>query len=381
MADAGTFTFRFKADTTDFAAKVGGMVATMREKLNTGVQGLVKNQLLQYFTLSGVISQFKELVSYADRYYDMSKKLGVDTTFLQELGYVMEQTGSDLGGATFALKEFKLSLARMNKADLKAFEALGLSADKLRAMKLGDSFREVVIAAGKLSESGRADALSNLFGRGFLSIAPVVGEEWKTITGEFQQLNLAIDEVDIKKLSDVADQMARLRTMKFKAGGAMAGPVLAVTEGFRAEFALFESVLRSTAMFFMSKGGLSLRDRGGVASEAMRTLLEEWKKVGIDEANKEAGASLLSPERLKKLMRQPAKESGKDEISPAARADWNIEASLDNYSKMGLFLTPSIAMAQHTTMDILRQQLQELKRVRKELENSKKVLETSIGGE
>lgn len=388
MADAGTYSFRFKADITDFAGKVGGMVATLRDKIGSGLGMMLKNQLLQYFSFMGIINQYKQLISYADRYYDLSKRLQVSSDFLQKLGYAMEQTGGDLGSVTQAFRELKTAMGAPNAKDNQAFQEFGITLEDIKSGNYAAVFEKILLNASKLAAEGRniQPLMQAIFGRASMSLMGVVVENFAQLSDEAQRFGIVINETTLKQLADVDDKMNQMRgTWR----GLLADTIPALTKVL--EFL-------QTAVAVVKIGGIvggtisanvpskkrlltmALVGPGPYLAASVLghegTLGSKKAKEDYDSMMKQIMEVIMGLVKIPTPETMPAPGGSPGGIPLSEKmtmpSAFNITPSADSYARMGLFLTPGIAGMQSTILNVMKEQLQEFKRARRLLEDLNK---------
>ena len=115
------------------------------------------------FSVGAVTALAKKTIEFAGHITDLSARLGVSTSYLQEMQYVMKQNGGSVDDLTTAFE--KMGAARVaalqGDADAQAnFAKFGISKENLKTMATQDIMDAI---AGKFKEFGRNDVLVSAF--------------------------------------------------------------------------------------------------------------------------------------------------------------------------------------------------------------------------
>ncbi|WP_312687991.1 hypothetical protein [Brevundimonas nasdae] len=147
---------------------------------------------------------------------DSSNKVGLSTDALQEWRYVAIQTGADAKTADQAIGAFGEKLAsaaaKLSKADVNAFSALGLKPDDLKKFKSVEEALDAVIdrISNLKSESDRA-AIAEKLGLGPLVVAVRGGAaEIARLRDEAQRLGVVMDAELVRRGAEAQAQFQTL---------------------------------------------------------------------------------------------------------------------------------------------------------------------------
>lgn len=160
---------------------------------------------------NGIRSMFDEF----DRLADSADKLNTTTETLQEIGFAASQTGVDLGQAEQALAKLQVNLGKIGtgdgKAAAEALKQLGLSANQLRSLSMGDQLAAIGEALkGLPDQTSRMAAATALLGKGAAELLPLV-TQFATLREQARSLGVIIDEQTVRAAGALADQTAILK--------------------------------------------------------------------------------------------------------------------------------------------------------------------------
>jgi predicted transcriptional regulator len=167
-------------------------------------------QMLSAFSAAGIITSvtgwLKGLASSAIEnagvLTDLSIKTQLSTKTLQEMQYVAEQAGSDVGQFTDAVFKMGVNVSQGTAKARDAAHDLGISWEALRAASPDDQFSMVVDALDRMENpQKRNEAAVALFGKTAKDILPAIADNYKKIAKE---ANAAADP-QIKAIDRAAD--------------------------------------------------------------------------------------------------------------------------------------------------------------------------------
>ena len=178
----------------------------------------------------------KQFANAGDDIGKMSKRLGVANEALQEYGFALEQSGSNLA-------EFETGTRRMQRVILdaengmkSASEALGLiglDSSQLVGRNTEQQFEMIASALSKVDDASRKAAIAQqLFGRAGTKLVPLFNEGPKglaALRAEAQSLGLVLSDTDIslaEKLTDSFNRAGRaFGAIGLKIGASLAEPL------------------------------------------------------------------------------------------------------------------------------------------------------------
>jgi hypothetical protein len=174
-AQIGANASQFMQTMRQMQAQVGtftAMLNRLRAPLS-GIAGLIG--------LGGISIFAKEQIEDAGKLQDAAERLGVSAGLLEQLRHQAEKSGGSLGGIVMAFQELAKSIAEVNAGTpetIDAFKQLGISAERLKTMKLGDAFMESIskVQAGGLNDPNKLKAFLTIFGKGGGELMPMMKE-------------------------------------------------------------------------------------------------------------------------------------------------------------------------------------------------------------
>jgi len=185
----------------------------MAEKNVAGFASKIGHLMVGAFAIHEVISTFRESIEKLDRVAKLSKVFDVPTETLQRLGGVAQLSGGNIDDVAKALG--KMSKAAFTaKQDggalVAAFEAVGISVNDLNHMETQELFVKIADGLNKIENPvTRAGIGMQIFGKGFITIAPMIAEGGAAIQKLASTMNIASDEavMSAEKISDTFKQL------------------------------------------------------------------------------------------------------------------------------------------------------------------------------
>lgn len=137
------------------------------------ILGEVGTGFLKAFAVEAVVERLKELIvqtfENAERLHNLSRELGVSTTFLQAFSAEVTHTGGTTEAATKVLEKARLSLDQLadgNKTAEDAFAKLRLSAKDFIGLSLDESLEKISAAyTENKNEAGAYNAVAEILGK------------------------------------------------------------------------------------------------------------------------------------------------------------------------------------------------------------------------
>jgi hypothetical protein len=170
---------------------------------SSGFGSSIGRNITEGLAAIGIGSKIHEVVEYGAKVQDLSDRFGVTTDTIQKFGNAAELHGSSLEAVARGFRFLEVNQEKAlhgNKAMLKAFEELGISAQQLKELRVED----IMLKLGN-SSLNAADVVKVL-GKSSLELRPVLaGLADGTI-----QFGSAIDKVDIAKLKEADDAFKKL---------------------------------------------------------------------------------------------------------------------------------------------------------------------------
>jgi len=221
MADAEkTLLFVIRANITDFNKKLGDAERQFKKSFGN-IQADLKATALQSTALAAaimvpVVAAFKSFAQQGEDIANMADKTGLTTKEVQQLGYAAKLTGSNMSGLDISVKKMQRTLvdARTGgKAAQDAFRQLGLSWEDLSKMSVGDQFKAIADALGKVKdEATRTDLAVTIFGKNGTTMLPMFIEGVTKLSDAFDKLGGGMSDADLEKAKAAQRAIENLET-------------------------------------------------------------------------------------------------------------------------------------------------------------------------
>jgi len=221
MADAEkSLVFVLRANITDFNKKLGDAERQFKKSFGN-IQADLKATAIQSTALAAaimvpVVAAFKSFAQQGEDIANMADKTGLTTKEVQQLGYAAKVTGSDMSGLDISVKKMQRTLvdARTGgKAAQDAFKQLGLSWDDLSKMSVGDQFKAIADALGKVEdEATRTDLAVTIFGKNGTTMLPMFIEGVTKLSDAFDKLGGGMSDADVEKAKAAQRAIENLET-------------------------------------------------------------------------------------------------------------------------------------------------------------------------
>ena len=165
------------------------------------------------FSVGAVTAFAKKTIEAAGHITDLSARLGVSTSYLQEMQYVMKQNGGSVDDLTTAFE--KMGAARIKAlegdADAQAnFAKFGISQQDLKTKSTQDIMDAV---ASKFKEFGRNDVLVSAFkemgGRGAAALIPAFVDGLEAGRASARESGAVMSQETVAQLDEVGDALDR----------------------------------------------------------------------------------------------------------------------------------------------------------------------------
>lgn len=195
------------------ASSMGGKFAAMGKNL-AGIGAALGGAVV----LGGITSAVAGAFDMASALSEASEKLGLTVTGLQNLRTAAEQTGTSndqLEAAIGRLNRAMGDLSLGKDSAVKAFAAIGLSADDLKNKKPDEALGIIADALNKLpTMQERVAAGSAIMGRGFSQLLPMIngGSAGLEKFAEQSRKNGQVSDESAKKLDELADRWSMFKT-------------------------------------------------------------------------------------------------------------------------------------------------------------------------
>lgn len=238
MANAGTVTVDFAAETAKFTAELK-QVNSRLKGMETGFSSLASVAKLSLGFLSvGVVTGFaKSVFEAADAVGDMSARLGVSASELSKLKFIADQSDVSFESLSVGIKTFEKNVSNSTKV----FNELGLSATQLKNLSLNEQF-EILAQAFKdiTNPADQTRIAMELFGKAGVDLVPLLNQGadgMRRLGDEAERTGAVISDETAKAIGE-ADNA--IKSMKSSVSGAattllseLAPAIKAVADGIR----------------------------------------------------------------------------------------------------------------------------------------------------
>lgn len=173
----------------------------------------------------GIIVQFvRATVDGVDKLNDLSDATGASIENLSALEDIAARTGTsmDTAGAAIIKLNKALSDAKPKSDQAAAFEALGLSVEKLKKLDPAEAIRQVAIAlSGYASDGNKARLVQELFGKSLAEVAPLLKD-----LAEKGEFNAKMTAEQTQRAEDFNKQLFELKKNSVDAARAIVDKLL-----------------------------------------------------------------------------------------------------------------------------------------------------------
>ena len=188
MTDIGELVVRIRADAAQLEREMkraNGVVTQSAGGMTSSLAGLrtqVAGVAAAFGTVSvaALVAFGKSAADAAGHIVDLADRIGFSAGALASLEIPLAASGASLDEFTGAINRMNNILgeaAKGNEEAIRAFDGLGLSVDKLRAMSPEEQFYEIASALGQITDqSTQTEAGMNIFGRTFAALLPLLKE-------------------------------------------------------------------------------------------------------------------------------------------------------------------------------------------------------------
>jgi hypothetical protein len=175
--------------------------------------GGLKGTLAGAFSVGAVVAAARQNLLYADSLEDMTKKLGVSTTKLQEWDHAAKMSGTTLDAFGQGVKGLSQALANPAGSKMDMFKMLGIDATTLKNSPI-DKLMELVADAFKNLDfgAGELDIATALLGKGGMALLPAFKSGLADAGKEAQALGLVLGEDVVKALAEAQDSIEKMGT-------------------------------------------------------------------------------------------------------------------------------------------------------------------------
>ncbi len=198
----------------DFEYKVSGSEKAATAMRNIG-QGAAYAGAAMAAAITAMYATAAAIARSASEIYDTSARLNLSVETVQALGYVAQQTGSDLqglSGSIRALNSFLLQADTATSDQAKALDELGLRYDDISAMNPEQMFLTITDALGGVSDEMRQNVLAasifgNRYGTQVVGALNQTDGSLRTLMEDFAESGRAMSTEQIQALKRYDDAM------------------------------------------------------------------------------------------------------------------------------------------------------------------------------
>lgn len=218
MSSIATLAVQLTANTAPFTKKMQGATnsitnlqrsAAGMNNVLAGVMGRFSGIMSVSALATGALYKFNQAFERVEETGDMAAILGASVANMNALRMATAATGNDMAKMTNAIA--KMSKALGDSGSEKAFQQIGLDPAKLRQMDSIAAFEQIAQQINKLPTAfDRAKAMADLFGKGWIDMAEVVGnvDAIDAARSKLQSMGLDITEIDTRMV-DAANTAKR----------------------------------------------------------------------------------------------------------------------------------------------------------------------------
>lgn len=235
MAELAELIIKIKADASGLERelkKAGQATATAATGMQRSMNSVASSfrALIPALGVGALVAFGRSAFNAADRLNDLSQRTGILGSTLSALNIPLLQSGSNV-------EEFSASINRMNNMigeaskglsqdAVNAFDVLGLSVLKLKALSPEQQFFEIADALGKMeNQADMTNAGMAIFGRSFASLIPLIKDSKGNLAefiAKIKEADGALSEAELSKINEFGDRWTfALERMKLAAVGVL----------------------------------------------------------------------------------------------------------------------------------------------------------------
>lgn len=150
------------------------------------------------FSVGSLISSFNEAINQIDKMSAAAVKLGISAQSFQQLSFLAQQSDTELGSLETSMVRLSKSIGEVSLKggeNARVLSTLGLSIGQLISLSPDQQFLKVAQALGKVEDHTQKVYLgTQLFGRGFAEILPLINEDINKLSQEFSSLGVGLTQ-------------------------------------------------------------------------------------------------------------------------------------------------------------------------------------------
>jgi hypothetical protein len=187
----------------------------------------------------GLIALTKSSLSNIDNMTKQARTLGLTAKALQSMSLVAEEAAVSAGQLSSMLGLMQRNITELGRgsaAQVKAFEALGISIGDLEGLSADQQFQKIASALNNMTDpAARTAAAMDVFGRsGRAAINMLDGYAAKVEdAANFQErFGIAVDQTDAEQIESANDALGRMWSVLTGIGNVLAAKVAPILKGF-----------------------------------------------------------------------------------------------------------------------------------------------------
>lgn len=360
----GEFLFKIRGDSTQFGASIG--TATNRlNQFGGAVQSVFTRYVLPYFGARAIAQYARGTMQWADNLVDFSNKTGFTTEQLQELEHAARLTGVSLQSFAQAVRYMGLAqsqAAKGNKEFIDMFERWGMT--DWRTMSPGEA---MYAAMRKMKGETNISAqtfrdLQNMMGRSATELIPAMVEGIDNFAAAARESGIVIEDGIVQSLARANDEWDTLIAKAKAMGVGPLSKVLRGLQGFGAGVASSLDVLK------LGAGLITADEAKKRHRERFDKVLAMWGETSIGEIVARAFGA------------KPGKRTtggGMDfsNLAKATRGGGGLSGDVDQWARMGLYVTSGQMIYQRSVMTVIRQIQKDLAAVKNNTADASELME------
>lgn len=215
-------------------------------------------------SVGAAVAWIRSVVSGVDALNDLKDATGASIENLSALEDVALRTGTSFETVGSSLVKFNaaLSNAKPGSDAAAAFDAIGLSVDKLKALDPAEALRQTAVAlAGFADDGNKARLMQELFGKSLREVAPFLKD-----LSEQSKLNAKVTTEQAEAAEKFNKELFSLQKNALDLSRSLAGPLVTALNGVIEKFSTAKARGNS---FFMSLNEIAAQQKA--KSDAMFT--------------------------------------------------------------------------------------------------------------
>lgn len=218
MANAGTVSVDFRADTDRFVSEVGKAQKSLKG-IEGGLQDLnkISERALGFLTTGALIAFTKQAFNAADALGDAADRTGIAVESLSRLKFAAEQSDVEFSSLTVGLKKFQIvvsNAAEGGNSMSGALAQIGLDGMALKDLALEDQLGEVANAFQRIQNpADRTRVAVELFGRSGADLIPLLRDGAagvSKLTAEADRLGITMNGTTARGIGETDKALKRL---------------------------------------------------------------------------------------------------------------------------------------------------------------------------